>query len=129
MAGNRAGTTDSGGYRQVQVDGKLIYEHRVIYEMHNGPIPDGMQIDHINGVRKDNRIENLRVVTPSENQHNRKEAKGFYFHKASGKFMARIDVDGKQIFLGRYETPVDARAAYLRAKRKYHVSTPNEYYL
>ena len=129
MAGSRAGTPNGRGYRQVIVDGKKILEHRIIYEMHNGPIPDGMQIDHINGIRDDNRIENLRVVTQSENQHNQREAKGFCFDKATGKFQAYINLDGKQIHLGLHETPVDARAAYLRAKRKYHVSTPKEYYL
>ena len=127
--GSRAGSTDSNGYRRVKVDGKKILEHRVIYEMHNGSIPDGMEIDHINGVRDDNRIENLRVVTSSENQQNLRDVKGFNFHKPTGKFQAYIKLDGKHIHLGRYETPVDARAAYLRAKRKYHVSTPKEYYL
>ena len=127
-AGSRAGSTNSEGYRQVQVDGTRLLEHRIIYEMHNGSIPEGMQIDHINGVKDDNRIENLRVVTSSENNQNRRQAKGFIFHKLTGKFMAQIRVGGKQIYLGLHDTPVDARAAYLRAKRKYHVSTPAEYY-
>ena len=127
--GGRAGTLNNNGYRHVRVDGKLVGEHRIIYEMFNGPIPDGMQIDHINGVRDDNRIENLRVVTITENHHNRKTVKGFTFRKSEGKFQAYIQVGDKQVSLGYHETPVDARAAYLRAKRKYHVSTPNEYYL
>ena len=90
-AGSRAGGFCGDGYRYVGVDGKLLCEHRIIYEIHNGPIPEGMQIDHINGVKDDNRIENLRVVTSSENNQNRRQAKGFIFHKLTGKFMAQIE--------------------------------------
>ena len=104
--------------------GKRILEHRVIYEMHHGPIPEGMEIDHINGIRDDNRIENLRVVTRTENQHNVKSVKGICFHKAAGKFMASITVDKKQIYLGLHETEELAREAYLEAKAKYHPTSP-----
>lgn len=55
------------GYRRIYVGPKVYYEHRIIWEMHNGPIPDGMQVDHINGVRDDNRIENLQLLTLVEN--------------------------------------------------------------
>jgi len=122
--GDRAGCFKKDGYRRVQVYGKRILEHRVIYEMHHGPIPEGMEIDHINGIRDDNRIENLRVVTRTENQHNVKSVKGICFHKAAGKFMASITVDRKQIYLGLHETEELAREAYLEAKAKYHPTSP-----
>ncbi|NDF37230.1 MAG: hypothetical protein EB156_05535, partial [Euryarchaeota archaeon] len=123
-AGSRAGTAHSKGYRQVQVDSKMLKEHRVIYEMHHGQIPEGMQIDHINGVRDDNRIENLRVVTQSENNQNRRQVKGFCFDKSTGKFTAYIGLDGKKIHLGTYETEELAREAYLKAKADYHPTSP-----
>lgn len=44
------------------------YVHRIIYEAVNGPIPDGMQINHINGIKTDNRIGNLELVTPTDNK-------------------------------------------------------------
>lgn len=62
------------GYRQVELwrDGnsKTFSVHRLVWEAFNGTIPDGMQIDHVNGVRDDNSLANLRVVTPKENVHN-----------------------------------------------------------
>lgn len=68
--GDRAGTVRSGGYRQVGVRGKLIREHKLIWLMHGNDIPDGFELDHINNVRDDNRIENLRLATRGENSHN-----------------------------------------------------------
>lgn len=122
--GQRAGTTNHNGYRQIMMKGKRYMEHRVIYEMRRGPIPDGLEIDHINGVKDDNRIENLRVVTHAENQHNRKPTKGFYLKKRMGKFQSQIAVGGKNIYLGHYDTEEEAREAYLEAKAKYHPTSP-----
>ena len=67
--GRRAGTLKrESGYRRVRVGGgKIMYEHRIVWEMHNGAIPEGMQVDHINGIRDDNRIENLQLLTLVEN--------------------------------------------------------------
>lgn len=62
------------GYMRVTCAGhKKIFVHRLVYETFNGEIPEGMQIDHINNKRDDNRIENLRVVMPKENCAHRKE--------------------------------------------------------
>lgn len=54
-------------YIQVRVDGKLILAHRIIWENLNGPIPDGLEINHINGKKDDNRLINLELVTHKEN--------------------------------------------------------------
>ena len=71
-AGDRAGSVDVEGYRRVRVDGRLLSEHRVIVSMIEGRMLDAdEQVDHENGVRDDNRITNLRIVTASENQRNR----------------------------------------------------------
>lgn len=60
--------TDSSGYRQVYVvKGKTIQAHRFVWEAIHGPIPPGLFINHINGVKTDNRIENLEMVTHREN--------------------------------------------------------------
>ena len=101
-------------YSFITVDGKKRYAHRVVWESAHGPIPDGMQIDHINGIKNDNRLENLRCVTVQQNQYNRADVKGFTWDKWSGKWKAQITHNYKNIFLGRYTNLIDARAAYLR---------------
>ena len=116
-AGSVAGTDDRG-YVSIIYRGKRSRAHRIIWEMHNGAIPDGMQIDHINRVRTDNRIENLRLVTSQQNNFNRSGVKGFCYDVRSGKFRAQIVIDHKFKHLGHYDTILDARAAYLRARKE-----------
>lgn len=62
-------------YRRVYYKGKDWRAHRLIWEMHYGKIPEGMFIDHINGNGLDNRLENLRLATQSQNACNRKQNK------------------------------------------------------
>jgi hypothetical protein len=78
------------------------------------------EIDHINGVRFDNRLCNLRPVTRQQNQWNRNTAKGYYFHKANKKYKAQIRLNYKNFHVGYYNTEEQAREAYLQAKQKYH---------
>lgn len=77
------------------------------------------EIDHINGIRNDNRILNLRSITHQQNNFNKK-SKGVYFQKDRNKWMAKIKINGKQINLGRFETELKAKEAYFKAKEKYH---------
>jgi hypothetical protein len=79
------------------------------------------QIDHINGVRDDNRIDNLRAVTNQQNCFNKKETKGYYWNKSRNKWKSEIKLDGKSIYLGRFDTEEEARQAYLEAKEIYHI--------
>jgi hypothetical protein len=78
-------------------------------------------IDHINGIRNDNRICNLRSVSHKQNQWNRKTAKGYYWHKTTNKWRSQILLNRKSIHLGLYKTEQEARNAYLQAKEKYHI--------
>lgn len=95
--------------------------HRLIWVYHFGDFNQNLQIDHINGIRDDNRITNLRLVTPQQNQWNQKTAKGYYFDKNSQKYKAKICIGYKNISLGYYLTENEARQAYLDKKDKLHI--------
>lgn len=72
VVGSEAGTINSTGRRIVEIEGKKYLSHRIIWEMHNGDIPADLCIDHIDGNKLNNHIENLRLVTLSINQRNSK---------------------------------------------------------
>ena len=93
----RAGHNKQDGYRDIRAFNRTVKEHRVVWEMHNGAIPEGLFVDHINRNRADNRIENLRLVSTQENSWNRSKHKNnttgvANVHIAKGKFVATIRV-------------------------------------
>jgi len=114
------------GYNTILCNGKQYLRHRIIaYAYLNLDIDDTIKhIDHINGDRVCNHIDNLRTVTHQENQHNRTTTKGHHWHKHANKWAAQISVNSKSIHLGLYDTAEEARAAYLAAKLIYHPSAP-----
>lgn len=113
------------GYIRIEIDEQIIKIHRLIAFCflglnnirgnRNTDIPD-----HINKIKTDNRVDNLRIVNVSENAFNR-NPKGCYFHKKYKKWCATIKANGKQIHLGSYDTEEEARNAYLTAKEIHHV--------
>ncbi len=109
------------GYCQVRFNSMRIYYHTIVWLLSTGEdIPEGVQIDHINCNRIDNRFENLRLVTDRENMQNMKvhrEGKlvGCSFHKRMNKYMARIVIGKKLIHLGYYDTEEEAHNAYVSA--------------
>lgn len=126
-AGQEAGWLNRWGYREVCVGGKYYGAHRIVWEMHNGPIPERMKVDHRSKDKGDNRIENLRLATRQENNRNvgarrdnRLGVKGVGWHKASQRYRARITVDGRTRELGFFKTADEAREAYARAAEELH---------
>ncbi len=122
--GSRAGRTR--GHADVLVNGRRFKVHRIIWEMHNGPIGDGLVIDHIDGDPCNNRIANLRACTPKENSRNSRTSsantsgwKGVFFLKKKKKYSAYITVNRKRIHLGYHKTPELAHAAYSTAASKF----------
>ena len=90
------------------------FEHRVVWEKHNGKIEKGMEIHHINGKREDNRIENLALVTPTENMLKSNQlGKGFSLTKSvtSRPYISYRRINKKQRYLGYFGTPCGAMMA------------------
>lgn len=127
------GTKNSKGYLAIRVDGSRFQTHRLAWIISNGDIQSGLQIDHINRDRSDNRLCNLRLVTHMENGHNQKLRAtntsgyaGVYLHPQSKKWVASIMVNYKRINLGGFDTPEEASVAYVTAKEIYHPSSPTQ---
>lgn len=115
--GAKAGTRNVNGYWRIDVEGEKLYAHRLAWLYMTGSWPKG-EIDHINGVRADNRFPNLREATVSENRrnvtmrrHNTSGVFGVTFDKARKKWKAQIVVDRKCIFIGRFDAIEDAKKA------------------
>lgn len=122
--GSPAGTLHHSGYVCIAVNKVGYLRHRLVWLFVHGEWPKG-QLDHDNGVRGDDRLENLRLATPSENITNAKRRRdntsGFKgVSKLRHGWEARIMKNGKQTWLGFYETPEAAHEAYKQAALKFH---------
>lgn len=126
-AGTSAARTTPQGYLMCSVLGVVVPAHRVAWALHYGRWP-AHQIDHINGVKDDNRIANLRDVTRSVNKQNMRAARrdsrsgliGALWRGDRRTWQAEIRVAGKQYRLGSFKTAKAAHEAYLAAKRTLH---------
>jgi len=126
LKGVEVGSKHHSGYYQVQITGKLYMVHRLIWIMYNNEIPDGMEIDHINHERDDNRLVNLRLVTRQDNRRNQKLTDrntsgtiGVYRISRLNKWGSQIKVNGKVIWLGSFTDKTDAISARKDAEIKY----------
>lgn len=125
-SGRVAGWVSVKGYKIVEIDRKQFPAHRLAWFYVHGGFPSG-QVDHINGLRTDNRLANLRIVSNSVNQQNKRRARsdsktgilGVHLHRP-GKWQAKINVGGRKKSLGMFDSPTAAEAAYLDAKRRMH---------
>ena len=133
-AGTAAGYKAHNGYMQLKVDYRLYLAHRLVWLYVHGEWPVN-DIDHINGVRDDNRVANLRDVSRQVNLQNQRKAShgpirnpsntgllGTYFNKRRRSFIAHISnpITGKYEYLGGYATAEEAHDAYIKAKRRLH---------
>lgn len=111
---------DRDGYIRVRLNGKEYRAHRVIWEMFNGDIPEGMLVDHIDHDVHNNRISNLRIATRQQNNFNSK-AKSSNLPKGvtknGGKYRAKISYNGETYSLGTYASSAEAEKEYIEAAR------------
>lgn len=124
--GSLAGSISSHGYIVTRIDGFPYKNHRLVWLLNYGYLPI-CDIDHINGIKIDNRLANLREAINSINNENLKKA---YKCNVTGllgvtvtdrnRYQASIRVNKKLIYLGVYKTPEDAYQIYIEAKRKFH---------
>lgn len=124
--GKVAGCMQPTGYIRIGYHGAFYYAHRIIWEMFNGPIPEGMEIDQINHIHNDNRIENLSLATVAENRRNYPKSSrntsgvtGVYWDKTYKKWVAKICVNHKRLTIGYFHDFNSAVAARKSAEKHY----------
>ena len=123
MAGSIAGNVNGANRHQITYRGKVYMRSRLIWEMHNGIIPEGMEVDHEDRNTLNDSIGNLRLLNRSNNAFNRGVqsnnklglkgvSKDVY---SPNKFRAFIRVDGKTKNLGLFDTAEEAQSAYVES--------------
>lgn len=125
--GALVGVINHHGYRVFGFRGKQRQAHRIAWLHYHGEMPLHF-IDHVNGVRDDNRICNMRNATPEQNSQNKRVPMpsnrtglmGVTLHKKTGRWQSAIGHRGTVHYLGLFDSPEAAHAAYLVAKRRLH---------
>jgi hypothetical protein len=125
--GQVVGYKEKTGYIQIRILCGSYRAHRLAWLYVYGNLPKD-QIDHVNGIRTDNRICNLREATHQQNCQNLHKALpgsssgllGAWFAKRENKWTSQITLNGKRKWIGYYNTPEEAHEAYIQAKRKLH---------
>ena len=120
-----SGTDLGNGYLVIKINNKVVRTHRLAWYLMNGAWPK-QQIDHIDGNNSNNKLSNLRDVSPAENSQNRRKVRpdsktgvlGVSYRRE--RYVANIKINGERKCLGTFDTPEQSHQAYLEAKRKYH---------
>lgn len=128
--GNAVGSLQSEGYWVFKYNKKTYRAHRVVYFLLNPKsVMEGLVVDHIDRNPSNNKIENLRLCTETENHYNRwrKGTKLKGTTRSGNRWLAQIQVGGKKMHLGRFDSQLEAHMAYAEAAQKYHGEFKNIY--
>lgn len=117
VKGRPFGRVEKKGYVSGRIDNGMYKAHRLIWIYFNGEIPYGLQIDHINGIKDDNKIENLRLVTHTQNRHNTTKHDGCYFNNRNKKWTSQIGINGTRYHIGDFSTKQEAQKMHYIVKR------------
>ena len=124
-AGDKAGGLYGDGYISLTVNKKRYLAHRIIFLMRYGYLPD--MIDHIDGDRTNNRIENLRAATRAQNAHNfglsahnKSGHRNVHWSNKDNRWRVHLRYNGKRISIGSFVELNDAVEAARQARQKYH---------
>lgn len=115
-AGEPAGTLTGDGYLQSRVNGVKFYNHVIVWIMHNGDVPEGKEVDHKDGDRANNRIENLRLADQSQQAWNRAHKATPNWNTDVKKWRVRVCHRGDRIDLGHFADKFEALAALRSAQ-------------
>ena len=118
IEGMIAGSLSGNGYLHIRIGDRRVKNHRIVWEMHNGRIPEGMEVDHINHIKTDNRIENLRIANHKQNLSNSSlrcdsstGVSGVSWNRNRSKWHAYIKSDYKRRHIGFFDSFDEAVAA------------------
>ena len=125
--GDIAGYLRPDGYIEISINNKSYLAHRLAWLYVTGEFPIN-HLDHLSGIKNDNKWLNLREATQAQNLQNQTKPRsdnksgylGVYFHNHAGKFQAQIQLNGKRTHLGLFDTAALASQAYLSKKREIH---------
>jgi hypothetical protein len=131
LIGKPAGSIHArSGYRRIKLNKRNLRAHRVVWTLAHGRWPDD-EVDHRNGVKDDNRLENLREATHGQNEQNKPAQRnntsgvpGVVWDKGVGKWKTQIKIAGRHINLGRYDDYDDACQVRTAAKQIVHPFQP-----
>jgi hypothetical protein len=124
-AGDKVGFVNDKGYLSVNINSKNLLVHRLIWMMHFDEMPS--LLDHIDGNRQNNKIDNLRIANRFQNAHNKNMnknntsgVKGVCWHKHTKKWNAQIWHNKKHYHLGLYESLQKAKEVVMNARNMFH---------
>lgn len=121
VRGRIAGTSLDGKLGYISHKRRIYKTSRLVWIYHHGDVRNGISVVPKNNKLDDNRIENLKLVTPQGQPYTKLALRGYFFQKSSNKWVSQLFFNNEKVLLGLFDTMEEAKAVHLKAKKKYHV--------